>query len=187
MYQPSQGSVRYDGYDFNLLNPDFLREQILYLPQEARLFGGTLRENLTLGLPMVAESELAEACAKTGLDQVIAATPWFRARISEGGQGLSGGQKQLVAFTRALLAKPRIVLLDEPMASMDRGLEERLMGLLLDGLPKDTTVILVTHKLQHVRRVDRVMILERGKLVIDGPSAEVMAQMQRSSPTEGKS
>ena len=188
LYQPSQGSVRYDGYDFNLLNPDFLREQILYLPQEARLFGGTLRENLTLGLPMVAESELAEACAKTGLDQVIAGHPHgLELRISEGGQGLSGGQKQLVAFTRALLAKPRIVLLDEPMASMDRGLEERLMGLLLDGLPKDTTVILVTHKLQHVRRVDRVMILERGKLVIDGPSAEVMAQMQRAAPAEGKS
>ena len=188
LYQPSQGSVRYDGYDFNLLNPDFLREQILYLPQEARLFGGTLRENLTLGLPMVAESELAEACAKTGLDQVIAGHPHgLELRISEGGQGLSGGQKQLVAFTRALLANPSIVLLDEPMASMDRGLEERLMGLLLGGLPKDTTVILVTHKLQHVRRVDRVMILERGKLVIDGPSAEVMAQMQRSAPAEGKS
>ena len=168
--------------DINLLSPDFLREQLAYLPQEARLFGGTLRENLTLGLPLVSESELAEACAKTGLDRVVAAHPMgLELKISEGGQGLSGGQKQLVAFTRVLLARPKVILLDEPMASIDRGLEERLMKLLLNEFAGQVTVLLVTHKMQHIRQADRVIILEQGKLAIDGPANEVLAQMQRGS------
>lgn len=180
LYSPTSGQVRFDGYDINLLSPNFLREQLAYLPQEARLFGGTLRENLTLGLPLVSESELAEACAKTGLDRVVAAHPMgLELKISEGGQGLSGGQKQLVAFTRVLLAKPKVILLDEPMASMDRGLEERLMKLLLNEIAEQVTVLLVTHKMQHIRQVDRVIILEQGKLAIDGPAQEVLAQMQR--------
>ena len=95
LYAPNEGRVRLDDYSLQILAEDFVREQISYLPQDAKLFSGTLRDNLTLGLPMVNESELNRACQLTGLSRVIAGNPMgLELPIFEGGQGLSSGQRQ---------------------------------------------------------------------------------------------
>lgn len=185
LYAPSEGRVRLDDYDLQLLDEGFIREQICYLPQDVRLFSGTLRDNLTLGLPMTSESALTDACAKTGLARVIAGHPMgLDLQIHEGGQGLSTGQRQLVGITRLLLAKPRIVLLDEPTSAMDRLLEQNLLQLIFAEL-KASTIIMVTHKVNHIEFVERVAVVDQGKMVMDGPRDEVMDRLSGKTPAGG--
>jgi ATP-binding cassette subfamily C protein LapB len=185
LYKPSAGTVSLDGIDMTLLAPEFVREHIGYLSQDVRLFNGSLRENLTLGLPLPSDSQILKACEKTGLSAVIQGNPkGLELEISEGGRGLSGGQKQLVGLTRMLLAQPKILLLDEPTASMDAQLETRVMSHLFDGLPTDTLTLVVTHKLGILPHVSRIIVLDRGRIVIDGPREEVLARLRQPSSSE---
>ena len=177
LYRPTEGRVRLDDYDLQILAEDFVREQISYLPQDVKLFSGTLRDNLTLGLPMVAESEINDACQRTGLSRVIASNPMgLDLPIYEGGQGLSTGQRQLVGVTRLLLAKPKIVLLDEPTSALDQMLEQHLLQVMFEQLA-EATIIMVTHKLAHIEFVERVAVVDQGRMVMDGPRNEVMARL----------
>ncbi len=147
LYRPQTGKAFLDGIDMQHVAVEFLREQIGYLPQEVRLFNGTLRENLVLGLPVVSDSQIFDAAAKTGLDRAIKAHPkGLDIMISEGGKGLSGGQRQLVGLTRLILAKPQLLLLDEPTASMDGQLETLVMDGLFGAADKDAVIIMATHK-----------------------------------------
>ena len=185
LYAPSEGRVRLDDYDLHILAEDFVREQISYLPQDVKLFSGTLRDNLTLGLPMIKESELNEACQLTGLSRVIAGNPMgLDLPIHEGGQGLSTGQRQLVGITRLLLAKPKIVLLDEPTSALDQLLEQHLLKVIFSQL-SGATIIMVTHKLAHIEYVERVAVVDQGRMVMDGPRAEVMARLNGKSDAGG--
>ena len=185
LYAPSEGRVRLDDYDLQLLSEDFIREQICYLPQDVRLFSGTLRDNLTLGLPMVAESTLNQACQKSGLSRVIAGHPMgLDLPIHEGGQGLSTGQRQLVGITRLLLAKPRVVLLDEPTSAMDRLLEQHLLKTIFGEL-KESTIIMVTHKMNHIEFVERVAVVDQGRMVMDGPRDDVVARLSGKTSSGG--
>lgn len=185
LYKPGAGIVSLDGIDMTLLAPEFVREHIGYLSQDVRLFNGTLRENLTLGLPMPSDSQILKACEKTGLNLVIQSNPkGLELEISEGGRGLSGGQKQLVGLTRMLLAQPKILLLDEPTASMDAQLEGRVMTHLFEGLPPDALTVVVTHKLGILPHVSRIIVLDRGRIAIDGPREEVLARLRQPSPAE---
>lgn len=185
LYRPVEGRVRLDDYDLQLLADDFVREQISYLPQDVRLFSGTLRENLTLGLPLVSESEIARVCQLTGLTRVIANNPMgLDLPIYEGGQGLSTGQRQLVGVTRLLLAKPKVVLLDEPTSALDKMLEDHLLKVMFEQLT-GSTIVMVTHKLNHIEFVERVAIVDQGRMVMDGPKAEVMARLS-GQPAKGE-
>jgi ATP-binding cassette subfamily C protein LapB len=178
LYRPSEGKVFLDSVDMALIAPEFLHEQIGYLPQDVRLLRGTLRDNLVLGLAPPADSEILRAAALTGLDQVIAAHPLgLDLPISEGGRGLSGGQRQLVGLTRLLIANPKILLLDEPTAAMDGDLEATIMHQVFGGLSADTTLIVITHKASLLRRVARIVVLDQGRVVLDGPRAEVLARL----------
>jgi ATP-binding cassette subfamily C protein LapB len=178
LYRPLSGKIFLDGVDMALLARDFLREQIGYLPQDVRLLHGTLRDNLTLGITPPNDSALLEAAKMTGLDRVIGTHPQgMELPIQEGGRGLSGGQRQLLGLTRLLLRQPAVLLLDEPTAAMDAELEASVMQSLLAALPTSTTVVLVTHKASLLRLVDRVIVMDQGRILLDGPRSEVLTKL----------
>ncbi len=178
LYRPSTGKLFLDGVDMALIAPEFLHEQIAYLPQDVRLLRGTLRDNLTLGLAPPPDGEILRAAALTGLDRMLATHPQgLDLPISEGGRGLSGGQRQLVGLTRLLIAKPRVWLLDEPTAAMDGDLEAQVMQQVFARLPADAALVMVTHKASLLRQVDRVIVMDQGRIVLDGPRADVLARL----------
>ena len=120
----------------------------------------------------------------TGMDQVIQNHPkGLELEIAEGGRGLSGGQRQLVGLTRMLLASPQVLLLDEPTASMDGQLEVKVMRHLFQELPKDATVVVVTHKPALLPHVSRLLVMDRGRIVLDGPRDEVLARLSQNNTT----
>ena len=184
LYKPQQGTVSLDGIDMTHLASEFVREHIGYLPQDVRLYQGTLRENLTLGLPSPSDTQILKAAAMTGLEQVIKSHPKGLAlEISEGGRGLSGGQRQLVGLTRMLLQQPRIMLLDEPTASMDGQVEARVMQHLFQQIASDSSLVIVTHKTALLQHIHRLIVVDQGRIVMDGPRDQVLAQLRPPAAT----
>ncbi len=185
MYKPQVGRTTLDGLDLEHIAKASLANQMGFVPQDGRLFAGTLRDNLVLGMTDPGDDALLDAARKTGLfDAVIVPHPKGLARdIYEGGTGLSGGQRQLVHITRALLRKPNIWLLDEPTASMDTALETRVIGMLQQELAAhpQSTLILVTHKPQLLNLVNRIVILANQQIVMDGPRDQVLQQLQQNA------
>lgn len=160
-----------------------MAENIGFVQQEGRLFSGTLRENLTLGLLDPGDEVLLDVCRKTGLLQTVI-TPHpegMQQMIFEGGTGLSGGQRQLVNLTRAFLRAPKIWLLDEPSASMDRSLEQLVIGALKEAIQPDDNLFLVTHKPELLSLVDRILVVAGQKIVMDGPRDSVIAKLSENS------
>lgn len=182
LYRPQSGQVFLDGVEMQQLAVEFLREQIGYLPQEVRLFNGTLRDNLVLGLPVLSDSQILAAAVNTGLDRAIQSHPkGLDIMISEGGKGLSGGQRQLVGLTRLLLARPQVMLLDEPTASMDAQLEARVMDHLFSDVDDSAVVMLATHKVGALKHVNRIIVMEAGKIAIDGPKEKVIEYLNKQA------
>lgn len=170
---PSAGEVCLAGLDLQLCRPSWLRETIGYLPQEVRLYSGTLAENLTLGLSLPDESVIRAAMDRTGLSLTLGRHPMgLNLPIREGGTGLSGGQRQLVGLTRLILQQPKIWLLDEPSASLDKDSEDRLIQL-LQTLPRDRTLIFTSHRPTWLNLADRVILLQGGVVTLDAPAASV--------------
>jgi ATP-binding cassette subfamily C protein LapB len=184
LFKPTEGVAYLDGIDITHLAPEFVREHVGYLPQDIRLFQGTLRDNLVLGLPTPNDTQILKAAALTGLDQVIKAHPkGLELEISEGGRGLSGGQRQLVGMTRLLLAQPQIMLLDEPTASMDAQFEGRVMQHLFEEVAPNSIVIVVTHKPSFLPLVNRLVVVDKGRVALDGPRDEVLAKLRANTVT----
>ncbi len=144
-----EGQMLMSKLDMSQIADDVLRENIGYLPQEYRLVNGTLRENLLLGLPDPGDDRIMEVAQQTGLSKLITRIErGLDLQINEGGRGLSGGQRVLTGLTRLLLAKPKLLLLDEPTANLDVDTEALVLRAIQEKLEPDTTLILVTHKLQ---------------------------------------
>lgn len=184
MYKPQSGRITLDGVEIEHISKFSMASQIGFVPQDGRLFAGSLRENLVLGMQDPGDDLLLDAARKTGLfDAVIAPHPKGLSReIYEGGTGLSGGQRQLVHITRALLRRPTIWLLDEPTAAMDIALEMHVINMLQNHLathPQDTLVI-VTHKPQLLSLVNRIVILANQDIFLDGPRDQVLHQLQQN-------
>jgi ATP-binding cassette subfamily C protein LapB len=157
-----------------------LNQFIGYLQQDHRLFQGTLRENLLIGLPDPGDEAILQAMRRTGMDQFVAAHPKGLARpISEGGKGLSGGQKQLVAFTRLVLCNPPVMLLDEPTATMDDEQERRCLGVLHQEIQNGKTLVVVTHKPSLLPLFNRIIVVAANQIMMDGPRDAVLAQLQK--------
>jgi ATP-binding cassette subfamily C protein LapB len=164
--------------DMTMLAPLVVREVVGYLPQEARLFSGTLRDNLLLGLPDPGDESILDAARKSGLIELISGQPkGLGLEITEGGRGVSGGQKQLIALTRLLLAKPKVWLLDEPTGSMDADSEARVVALLKSQLGSQESALIATHKTALLPMLSRLLVVQNGRIVMDGPRDEVMAKL----------
>jgi ATP-binding cassette, subfamily C, bacterial LapB len=179
LYRPAEGAVLVDGIDIRQLDPAELRRNIGYVPQDVTLFFGSLRENLTLAAPDVDDERIVEAARIAGLLDFVNRHPeGFEMQVGERGEGLSGGQRQQVAIARAILHDPAILLLDEPTASMDQGTEndiKRRLGEFSAG----RTLVVVTHRTSLLDLVDRVIVLDSGRVVADGPKVEVIEALRQ--------
>ena len=180
MYKPESGRLLLDGVDLAQIAKTVLAEQIAYVQQDGRMFAGTLRENLTLGLLDPGDDALLTAARATGLyESVIRPHGRGLAReIHEGGSGLSAGQRQLVSLTRALLRNPKIWLLDEPTASMDSALAAKALKALADAVEEDDTLVIVTHKLELLHLVDRVIVVANHRVMLDGARDKVLDSLR---------
>lgn len=182
LYGTTEGRVLLDGLDINQISRESLSEQVGYLQQDHRLFQGTLRENLLIGMPTPPDDVLQHALVRTGLMRLVSShSSGIDLPISEGGKGLSGGQKQLVAFTRLVLTQPTVWLLDEPTASMDNVQEQQCLQVIAQELQKGgKTLIVSTHKMALLNLVDRIIIMANNQIVMDGPKQAVLAQLQKN-------
>jgi ATP-binding cassette subfamily C protein LapB len=177
-YAPASGSVLVDELATTQLEPLSLRRQIGYVPQDVTLFHGTLRENIELGRTQSDDTALLQAMKLACLDDIVAQLPaGVGTQVGERGERLSGGQRQSVAIARALLAQPKLLLLDEPSSMFDPGTEQRLITRL--RTLKDTSIVLVTHRMAMLALVDRLVVFDRGRVVADGPRDAVLQALSQ--------
>ena len=181
----SQGKVIVDGVDISRIDPVDLRRQLGWLSQDSRLFFGTLRQNLMLGNPHASEQEMLQALRVSGALSLVQQDAASLDRIiNEGGRGLSGGQRQMVLLSRMILRQPQVVLLDEPTASMDEQLEEHVIRQMKSWL-SGRTLVLVTHRPALLKLVDRIVVMDNGRIVADGPRDEILRAAGAVKPTKG--
>lgn len=178
LYRANDGQVFLGGLDMANIEPSRLRALVAYVPQEIRLLQGTLRENLLRGLPDPGDEVLLSAARRTGLIDLVNSHPLGLALpISEGGRGISGGQKQLIGITWLLLVDPQVLLLDEPTASMDGTTEARVLELLRAMEKEGKTMILSTHKTALLPLTTRLLVFNSGRIVLDGPRESVLTEL----------
>jgi ATP-binding cassette subfamily C protein LapB len=174
LYQPDQGAVLIDGTDLRQIDPADLRRSIGCVLQDVYLFHGTIRDNIALGAPFADDQAVLRAARIAGVDDFVARHPLgFDLNVGERGERLSGGQRQAVAVARALLLDPPMLVLDEPSSAMDNGAEGRLKQRLEQILP-GKTLLLVTHRASLLSLVDRLIVLDGGRVVADGPRHDVL-------------
>ncbi len=181
LYAPEKGRVMLDGTDISQIEPRDLRRHIGYLGQEVKLFAGTLRDNMNLSLLTHDDERLMEALEFAGLAPFVRAHPrGLDLVIGDGGAGLSIGQRQAVGWARLHLQNPSVVLLDEPTAALDQTLERTLVSRLEGWLDKRTAII-ATHRMPILTLTNRTLILQAGRMVVDGPRDEVLAHLNGGS------
>ena len=178
MQEPVQGKIKLDGVDLGLIDPTDVRRDMGLLNQNAHLFFGSVRENLTLGSPLATDQELLNVLKLTGaLSFVLDKKEGLDHQILEGGVGFSGGQRQTLLLSRLLLSQPNILLLDEPTAAIDDVSEKQLIENLKGWLGQKTLVI-ATHRRAVLELVDRIIVVHDGKIVMDGPKEQVLGNTQ---------
>ncbi|MCE5364933.1 type I secretion system permease/ATPase [Pseudomonas anguilliseptica] len=179
LYQPDAGNLLVDGIDVRQLDVSDLRHNIGYVPQDIQLFSGTLRDNLVSGARYVEDELVLQAAELAGVHEFARLHPkGYELQVGERGQNLSGGQRQNVALARALLLDPPILLLDEPTSAMDNTGEERLKQR-LSAVIGTKTLLLVTHRASMLSLVDRLIIVDRGQIIADGPKGSVMEALKK--------
>jgi ATP-binding cassette subfamily C protein LapB len=178
LYQPSDGVVRIDGIDLRQLDPADLRRNVGFVGQDATLFYGTLRENISIGAPYADDSAIVTAAEVAGLSQFVNRHPkGFDMMIGERGESLSGGQRQEVAIARAVLMDPPVLFFDEPTSAMDfsteHGFKERLKR-----FAAHKTMVIVTHRTSLIELATRIIVVDDGRIVADGPREQVVEALQ---------
>lgn len=177
-YQPSSGSLLVDGHDIRQYDPEFLRRHIALMPQEAVLLDLSLRDNIRFGLPVVDAAAFERAVTISGVKDFAGVHPQgYGMKVGPRGERLSGGERASVVLARTLLRDPRLLLLDEPTANMDNELERRVVARLDDWLG-DRTLVLATHRAPMLALVDRVIWLNNGQVIADGPRDEILRRVK---------
>jgi ATP-binding cassette subfamily C protein LapB len=174
IYQPSEGSVWIDGIDMQQIDPADLRRNIGYVPQDITLFFGSIKDNIVLGAPYVEDAAMLRAAEIAGVTEFANRHPkGFDMPVGERGEGLSGGQRQSIAIARALLLDPPILMLDEPSNSLDNRSEESFKSRLASQI-ENRTLVLVTHRASLLSLVNRLIVMDNGRVIADGPKDQVL-------------
>jgi len=181
LYEPDNGAVTIDGFDAQQLDPADLRSNIGYVAQNETLFFGTVRDNITYGLTGVADEDVVEAARKAGILGFVNSHPLgFEMPVGERGETLSGGQRSAIAMARVFLRNPRVLIMDEPTSAMDQGTEEYMRQQLKSEF-SSSTLVLITHKMNMLDLVDRLIVMDRGAIVADGPKGEVLDALKKGA------
>ncbi|MEY3382134.1 MAG: hypothetical protein RL468_2732, partial [Pseudomonadota bacterium] len=179
LYRPSSGAVLIDGIDQRQLDPAELRRQIGYVQQDVMLFYGSLRDNITMGAPLADDAAVLKAAGIAGILDLVNTHPQgFDMLVGERGESLSGGQRQGVAIARAVINDPPIMLLDEPTASMDHSSEEEVKKRLKE-FGQGKTMVVISHRTALLDLVDRIIVIDAGRIVADGPKDQVVAALRQ--------
>lgn len=179
LYKPTEGHVRVDDTDIQQLHHIDIRRNIGCVPQDSQLFYGSIRDNITLGRPLADDRDVMDAANRAGVTVFTQQDPaGLERQVGEGGQLLSGGQRQAVSIARALLGRPPVLLMDEPTSAMDNRSEMHIKQQLAQ-LKSSETLILITHKTSMLDVVDRVIVMEKGCIITDGPKSEVLNSLKQ--------
>jgi len=173
LYQPSAGAILIDGIDARQIDPAELRRCVGYVQQDTQLFYGSMRDNITISSPHVDDNTVLAAAHVGGIDEFVNSHPkGFDMLIGERGETLSGGQKQGVGIARAFITRPAIILLDEPTSAMDHSGEEAIKRRLVEAT-KNKTLVLISHRSSLYDLVNRIVVIDSGRIVADGPKDQV--------------
>ena len=176
LYPPTDGKVIIDGHDIKSISLRSLRTQIGVVDQDNFLFGGTIRENISIAHPDAKSEDITQAAHLAGADEFIQQLPMgYETQIGEGGGMLSGGQRQRLAIARAMLGNPRLLIFDEATSNLDAE-SERIIQNNLKTILKGRTSLIIAHRLSTVRNADLILVLDRGILVESGTHADLIAK-----------
>ncbi len=179
LYDPNEGAIKADGFDLQQLDPADIRNNICYIAQDAQLFFGTVRDNITMGMESVEDADVVAAATNAGIIDFINAHPLgFNMPIGERGETLSGGQRSAIALSRAFLRSPPVVIMDEPTASMDQGTETQVKEKIRTHFA-EKSLIIITHKTSMLDLVDRLIVMDKGQIVADGPKESVLQALKQ--------
>ena len=178
LYEADEGTVLIDDTDYRQIDPSDVRRNIAYIAQDVVLFAGSVRDNISASVPRASDEEILVAAKKAGVHDFVSQHPMgYDAPVGEHGSSLSGGQRQAIALARALLLQPQIMVCDEPTNSMDVQAENAFRKY-VEETSKDKTFILVTHKHALLPIVDRIILLDQGRVIADGPRDKVLEALQ---------
>ncbi len=181
LFKASDGLVMYDGVDIRQLHSDDLSNSVGIVLQDVQLFSGSVKENITMGRKEISQEDLINSGKLSGLDEFITKIPGgYDLQLSDGGKGLSGGQRQSIALSRSLVHKPTHLIFDEPTSAMDMNAESSFINQ-ADAILKDSTLLIVTHRMPLLNLVDRIIIMNEGQIVEDGSKDEVIKKINPSS------
>ncbi len=177
LYDPDEGAILIDDTDIRQIVPDDLRKNMAMVLQDVFLFSGSIKENITMGHPEITDEDILRAAEISGVQDFLGGLPnGYDLQLRDRGEGLSGGQKQALAICRALVRKSPILMMDEPTSSMDTNSEQKLIYRLKEEL-KDRTLLVVTHRPTMLELVDRIIVIEQGKVVANGPKDDVIKML----------
>ena len=185
LYAPTDGVMTVDGLDSRQYHPHQLRDAFRFVGQDAELFSGSVKDNLLLGGPRASDEQLLDAVKRSGADIFLSRdAAGFDLPVGERGALLSGGQRALLVLARALVSDSRMLFLDEPTGAMDSQTENYFIGKLKAALTPDQTLIVATHRHQMLSLTDRLLVIDQGRIIADGPTGEVLAKLRDAATAQ---